>query len=282
MITLGVPVYNGANTITKTIDSILAQTKAFEQVIVYNDGSTDETKEVIDNLSLPPYFTVIHAKNGGVSRARNQIISLTKTDYLCFLDGDDVISRVMNENLLFETKSNNDIYAYNFTNVFIGGKILVNSYFLKEKQAGNAYYKVEVNKFKHETKHMTWSYCYRTDFLAENKINFNEELKVYEDIEFLWKIFRTDTLIIPIDEVYVTYIANANSTTNDRNKQNEITSLRYLFNQTVNKSEQKLLEYLTVKTLSFSDVQGKLPVGRALYISSKIKYVIQKIKIRFE
>lgn len=82
-----IPTYNRANFVTKAIDSVLAQTFADYEIIVIDDGSTDNTKEVLD-----PYrgkIQYIHQENSGVSAARNAGIRMARGNWVAFLDSDD-------------------------------------------------------------------------------------------------------------------------------------------------------------------------------------------------
>lgn len=82
-----IPAYNNAKTIEKTIDSILAQKGADLEVIVVNDGSVDNTKEVLAKYS--DRITVIDKENGGVSSARNLGLSKMMGEFVMFIDADD-------------------------------------------------------------------------------------------------------------------------------------------------------------------------------------------------
>jgi glycosyltransferase involved in cell wall biosynthesis len=82
-----IPVYNGAPTVARAIDSALSQDFEGQEIIVVNDGSTDNTAEVLSRYG--DNIRVIHQKNGGVSAARNAGAALAHGKYLAFLDADD-------------------------------------------------------------------------------------------------------------------------------------------------------------------------------------------------
>jgi glycosyltransferase involved in cell wall biosynthesis len=84
-----IPVFNGAATVARAIDSALAQHSAGEfEVIVVNDGSTDSTAAVLDTYR--GLITVIDQNNSGLSAARNAAIRVAKGEYLALLDDDDI------------------------------------------------------------------------------------------------------------------------------------------------------------------------------------------------
>lgn len=84
-----VPVYNVVDYIHETLSGIEGQHWDDYEIIVVDDGSTDGTTALLDRLDNPR-LTVLHQRNGGVSRARNTAINVAKGVYVALLDGDDV------------------------------------------------------------------------------------------------------------------------------------------------------------------------------------------------
>ena len=82
-----VPTYNRAHTLSRALDSVLAQTHPADEVIVIDDGSTDSTVEVIQNSY--PDVKLIQQQNSGVSAARNRGIYASHCDWIALLDSDD-------------------------------------------------------------------------------------------------------------------------------------------------------------------------------------------------
>ncbi len=96
-----VPAYNIAPWLPRCLDSILAQTYEDLEVIVVNDGSRDDTKEVLDHYAAAhPKVKVIHKENGGVTSARLRGVEEASGDWIGFIDGDDVIEPQMYAHLL--------------------------------------------------------------------------------------------------------------------------------------------------------------------------------------
>lgn len=80
--------YNYARFLPAAIESVLAQTRVPEEIIVVDDGSTDNTAEVVGRYA-DRGVRYIFRQNGGVSAARNTGIRASKGDLIAFLDGDD-------------------------------------------------------------------------------------------------------------------------------------------------------------------------------------------------
>lgn len=85
-----VPVYNVENYLEQCVESILSQSYKNFELILVDDGSTDKSSELCDNLkSKDKRIRVIHKKNGGLSDARNTGLNCAQGEYVIFLDSDD-------------------------------------------------------------------------------------------------------------------------------------------------------------------------------------------------
>lgn len=91
MITVIIPSYNSAHMVSDTLHSVLASTTTDYEVIVVNDGSSDDTTEVISPFLHDKRIRYIEQENKGLSGARNTGIKYAKGKYLVFLDSDDLI-----------------------------------------------------------------------------------------------------------------------------------------------------------------------------------------------
>lgn len=87
LVSVIIPAYNRARTLSEAIDSVLAQDYRHYELIVVDDGSTDETPGILDRYQGA--ITVIRRENAGVSRARNRAIRASHGEMVAFLDSDD-------------------------------------------------------------------------------------------------------------------------------------------------------------------------------------------------
>lgn len=90
-----IPAYNAEKTITEALDSVLAQTHPVDEIIVVDDGSTDDTSKIIKNyppssIGHQPIIKYIPQPNSGPAVARNTGIKAAEGEYIAFLDADDV------------------------------------------------------------------------------------------------------------------------------------------------------------------------------------------------
>lgn len=110
LVSVIVPVYNTGESVKKTIDSILGNTYENFEIIVVNDGSTDNTGELLNKIKSAK-VKIYNKKNGGPSSARNFGIEKSKGEYLLFVDSDDEIKPEFVEKLVEAMKSSENILA---------------------------------------------------------------------------------------------------------------------------------------------------------------------------
>ncbi len=84
-----VPTFNRSDLLSKTIDSVVNQSFSNYEVIVINDGSTDNTKDLLESYSSK--IRVIHKENSGSEKSRNAGAYIAKGEYFCFFDSDDLM-----------------------------------------------------------------------------------------------------------------------------------------------------------------------------------------------
>jgi glycosyltransferase involved in cell wall biosynthesis len=87
-ISVVIPLYNKCKTIRRALGSVFAQSVQPYEIIVVNDGSTDESERIVEQIN-DPFIRLVHQTNAGVSAARNKGIELAKGDWIAFLDADD-------------------------------------------------------------------------------------------------------------------------------------------------------------------------------------------------
>ena len=124
LISIIVPAYNAENYIEKCLNSILSQTYSSIEVIVVNDGSTDRTKEIVEQYTLKDSRVIlISTENQGVSLARKEGIHRAKGKYIGFVDSDDCMDSDMYEVLVNNmTKYEADIAHCGYKMYFEDGR----------------------------------------------------------------------------------------------------------------------------------------------------------------
>lgn len=97
LLSVVVPVYNVEKYLRKCIDSIINQSIKPIEIILVDDGSTDNSGSICDEYSNIESIIVLHKANGGLSDARNAGVKLARTQYIGFVDSDDYIEKDMYE-----------------------------------------------------------------------------------------------------------------------------------------------------------------------------------------
>ena len=120
-----IPAYNIQNYLGNTLDSVLAQTYENLEIIVVDDGSTDNTGSILDGYAArDSRVTAVHKENGGVTSARLRGIEEASGDYIGFVDGDDFVEPRMYARLMENAKKfDADISHCGYQMVFPHGRI---------------------------------------------------------------------------------------------------------------------------------------------------------------
>lgn len=219
-----VAAYNVEKYIEECLLSILNQTYTNIELIVVNDGSTDNTKSILEQYALMyKNITVIHKKNGGLSSARNVGIEIATGEYLSFIDGDDYIKEDMYETLINLIESyqcdiaicgvirkyeNNEIFSDT-------GKILLmdKNEALKKLIESRVIHDYAVNKI------------YKKSLFKEIKY---PEGKIYEDVFTTYKTFSQCSNIVYIDTPKYYYVQREGSILRSKFSENQFQHLEAL------------------------------------------------------
>lgn len=110
LVSIIIPAYNLEKHLFKCLNSVISQTYKNLEIIIVNDGSTDKTKDVIDDfLKKDSRILAVHQKNQGLSASRNNGIKISTGDFISLIDGDDAIAPNFIEDLLKHITASNDI-----------------------------------------------------------------------------------------------------------------------------------------------------------------------------
>lgn len=200
LISVIVPVYNVQKYVAKCVEGILVQTYRNIEVIIVDDGSTDESGRICDKFK-DQRIKVIHKKNGGLSSARNVGIEMSAGRFICFVDSDDYIDIDMVESLykaccLYESDLSMCRYHIVGSNTFDECEISDELCVYTGEQALE-------EMLKGRIKSLAWNKMYKRELFAD--IRFPEG-KVYEDIYIMHKIFLKCKKIVSIPNKAYYYV----------------------------------------------------------------------------
>lgn len=183
-----IPVYNVENYIGKCIDSVLNQTFQDFEIIIVNDGSTDNSQNVIDELlhSYPEKIRSFKKDNGGLSSARNYALDRAKGEYVTFLDSDDYLDSDYLEVHYKEAMTHNsDMVISGQKKVSEDGSIIKRLKYPVQKNPNTILRRLNIS-----------GKIYKRSYIEKHKMRFADG-KIYEDDPFnLVMLFLAENLRI--------------------------------------------------------------------------------------
>lgn len=201
-----VPVYNIEKYIEKCLKTLTEQTLKEIEIIVVDDGSTDNSAEVIEKIKNDKII-FIKKENTGVAKTRNLALKQAKGEYIGFIDGDDYVELTMYEKMYNKAKEENaDIVCCKYDRIYNSKRILC-----KVGEVEN------YNKSLQENPELLncgvpyiWNKIFKKTLIEENNFEF-ENYRIFEDLLFTYKCFLKANKISIVDEVFYHYIRNRNS-----------------------------------------------------------------------
>ncbi len=206
-----VPIYNTAKYLKRCLDSLINQTKENIELILINDGSTDESEKIIKNYN-DKRIKYYKNKNKGIGKTRNFGIEKSSGEYLMFIDSDDYISNNCCEELYKKAKNENaDIVVADYYKD-IEGKI---EYFKLKDFATSSL--EENTDLLYIINTGPCNKIYRRSLVIDSGALFNEQYK-YEDTPFVMKCMKYAKKISKINAAYSYYCIHSKSETTVRDE----------------------------------------------------------------
>lgn len=177
-----IPVYNGEKTLEKCLSSICDLREKNIEIIVVNDGSTDSTKELLNNFAqVDKRIKIVNIRNGGVSNARNVALKVARGEYIAFADSDDIVLSGYNDVLEILKWQSFDIVVCDYIHI---NRVRNEQFYRKKLQAGDndcqlLYEEVAIGQFN-----SIWCNVYRRELIEQNNLKFDPEMKMGEDAKF--------------------------------------------------------------------------------------------------
>lgn len=221
LISIIVPVYNVEPYLKNCIQSIRNQTYPMLEILLVDDGSTDQSGRICDEYKkMDERIKVIHKKNGGLSDARNAGLAIASGEYIGFVDSDDAIHPEMYERLYLAVKNKGaDIALCDFKRVRENGAFLKKKVaakgnrsvtVLKREQAQELYF----DKDKRIALTVAWNKLYKRDLFEG--IQFPKG-KIHEDEFTTYQLLYRAKDIVHIKEELYYYLIRESSITGQFN-----------------------------------------------------------------
>lgn len=214
-ITVIVPVYNVASFLKTCLDSLLAQTYKNIKIICVNDGSTDNSLEILNEYrKKDSRIEIIEKKNGGLSSARNAGLEKVKSEFVMFCDSDDYFSPTICEKLLSAIEEDDsDLAACGTEVVYLAHEEM--------RESDRRYYRLEYHGKNYIDDELTlktdvsvWNKIFRTKIIKENNLTFPDGIN-NEDFFFFNAYLACSSSISFVNKKLYNYVRRENSIMSD-------------------------------------------------------------------
>ncbi len=254
-----IPVYNVENYIEECIKSVLTQNYDNYEIILLDDGSTDNSLEICKKFEDDIKIKIIHNQNHGVSITRNEGINIANGEYIIFIDSDDCISYTFIEDLVEAIEKNDaDIAICGYTR----NRLELN------KDEGNDISIIQADDylnmlFKNNLSECyVWNKIFKRNIIINSNIYFPECISIWEDMYFLINYLNNINKVAIINKKLYFYRIRMESTINN--------------SDTTSKIEEKILILKLIK----ENCRGKISVEEQKilekkYISSLLRYLMK-------
>ena len=241
LLSIVIPVYNGEQYIKACLDSLcrLVEVGGIE-IIVIDDGSTDESRNIIFDFAKDKDGVVlVRQNNGGVSSARNHGIQLATGKYVMFLDGDDWLSGDFSKEIIPKLKENHDCLMFGFWESFEPGETGAIIGRIPDAEVTGTSKDRIYRMLSFDTFYggYAWNKIIKRDLLFSNgvlTVKFDEHLSFMEDEQFWLQAALTCDEVLFLNKAYYCYRVVQGSLSRKHTTQNNLIELEmkersYLF-----------------------------------------------------
>lgn len=263
LISIIVPIYNGENKINNCIETLLHQEYSNIEILLVDDGSTDNTKVICEKIEKKDRrIKYYYKENSGVSATRNYGIEKSQGKYITFVDCDDKVEEDYISSMYKAIiEQNVDVVRCKVK------RITQSNHFIKESLFGLENKKIDNNHINEFIQHLVTSkesinaYCCLLLIKKECIVKFNPNLYFMEDTEFTIRLLQNINSIYLLDKEL--YIYNYNEESATKNKKNIIKNIKGIVNANHEmKNDLKLNEndeiYTKMNNQSFNLIISKL------------------------
>lgn len=269
LISVIISMYNAQEYIEKLLDCLKKQTYKNLEIIIVNDGSTDNSLKIAKEYAkVDKRIKIISIPNNGVSNARNIGIDNSTGEYITFLDADDYIEYDMYEKFLYNIiEKKADVLRGNYIREDINGNVILNGSMedLSNTEIDNIILKEKLLPYIFDNMIPTYTpLILAKSNLIKDKIKFRTDINMMEDLIFCLELFFSATNIFFYDYKAYHYVYNMFSSS--KNRKNIIRN----FNDTLKIVSilEKFLDKENVDTSIFNKVYH-------IYSTMLVKYILR-------
>lgn len=210
LVSVVIPAYNGGKTLKKCLNSVLCQSYSHIQVIVVNDGSTDDTGTLLDAYAARDHRVLaLHQQNAGVSTARNNALAHCEGVYVQFVDCDDTLPPDSIRTMVTRAEADG-------SDLVIGAYNMVLGNLSETKDLGKRSDTLSMDEFlallcKYPNTFyygVLWNKLFRRELIAQQNVQFNAALAWGEDFDFITRYLVQAERISYTRQVVYEYVRN--------------------------------------------------------------------------
>lgn len=208
LISIIIPAFNSENFIKDTLESVLLQSISNWELIIVDDGSTDNTLNLIENYAnKDSRIRVLSQKNRGVSNARNWGLTRAKGEFIAFLDSDDFYHKDFLQEMSFSLINHkSDVVFCKYAKKDGKGVYKVTPQKMRGNPESSFIHFISINR----RAYIPMAFMYRHSFLKKHRLTFTENCTLNEDTEFLLKATYTGKVSYVPKYLYI-YVQRPNS-----------------------------------------------------------------------
>lgn len=216
------PTYNASRTISKLVTSILNQSYSELELILVNDGSTDNTKEILYKYAKSDNrIKYIEIPNGGVSHARNVGIANSNGKYLMFADSDDELEKTFVQELVGSMKPGVCLACSGYQVKSDSGLAGFKQLLPARRWSSTEFSEALDVLLEHKAFNVLWNKIFLLNTVLNHKLKMDETISMGEDLQFVidYLQFTQDDIITLSTTPYIYYLSNTGlqaSCTDDR------------------------------------------------------------------
>lgn len=277
--------YNIDKYIKKCLDSVVNQTLKNIEIIVVNDGSTDKTLQLINEIaSTDKRIKVVSQKNKGIIDTRMAGLKIANGEYILFIDGDDWLEISTLDKLYSNAISNDaDIVMYNAFWIYDDKKVPVNTFNIKKMGKEKLDY-VQL-LLTDEIMPSIWAKFIKSKYIKSKKIKFPIGISYGDDLATTPSLLMYNPKVSYVNENLYNYYQREGSITNAKNKKIlEIDkAVSFIKEQLIdNKKYERYLEEFEYMVYNHLFEYGFLKYGGADEVEHKLykQYICRKINIK--
>lgn len=187
-----IPCYNSEKFLSRTLQMLLNEKLDNTEIILINDGSTDQTAKIIRDYSCKTNrIKFIDKENEGVSKARNDGLSIAQGKFIYFLDSDDAIESGTIDffNKLISENDDIDFFAFGYKSMR-SNKVVKNYQNLSQDYKYFTSKEIQTLFFLKKINLNICSALFKNEILRENRLVFTNGVKIGEDVEFIIKYLK--------------------------------------------------------------------------------------------